>query len=111
MGVELGSDADMAARRLQQGIVPGLVLVPEYHSTGDALAALVAGQVDAAISDPLGLAAFPDRAAVRALAPPLADAPYVAAMKIDSPRLAAVVDATIADLRASGGLARMMGGE
>jgi ABC-type amino acid transport substrate-binding protein len=111
VGVELGSDADMAARRLHQGTVPGLVLVPEYHSAADALAALVAGQVDAAICDPLGLAAFPDRAAVRVPAPPLADAPYVAAMKIDSPRLAAAVDATIADLRASGALARMMGGE
>jgi len=111
VGVELGSDADMAARRLHQGTVPGLVLAPEYHSAAGALAALIAGQVDAAICDPLGLAAFPDRAAVRALAPPLADSPYVAAMKIDSPRLAATVDATIADLRASGALARMMGGE
>src|SRR5437763_1424275 len=58
VGVELGSDADLAARRLLATQMPGMILVSDYHSAGEALAALVAGQVDAAVCDPLGLAAF-----------------------------------------------------
>jgi ABC-type amino acid transport substrate-binding protein len=111
VGVELGSTADMAARRLHSTTVPGLVLAATYHSAADALAALADGVVDAAVADPLGLAAYPGRATLRALDPPLADEPYVAALRRDSPRLAAAVDATITDLRTSGELARMMGGE
>jgi len=95
VAVELGSDADMAARRLQRTTVPGLQLAAGYHSAAEALAAL---------------AAAPERAALRALAPPLADTPYVAVVKVSSPRLAAAIDATIANARASGVLARMMGG-
>ncbi len=110
VAVELGSDADTAARRLQRTIVPDLQLAATYHSSAEALAALAAGQADAAVADPLTLAAAPDRAALRALTPPLTDTPYVAAVKITSPRLAAAVDATISAARASGTLARMMGG-
>jgi ABC-type amino acid transport substrate-binding protein len=109
VGVELGSDADMAARHLQATTAPGLILVPTYHSAAEALAALAAGAVDAAVADPLGLAAAPDPAALRALDPPLADEPYVAVLKRPAPRLGAAVDATIDDLRASGALARLMG--
>ena len=111
VAVELGSDADLAARRLQKGSVPGLILVPAFQSAPDALAALVAGQVDAAICDPPALAAYPGRAALRPLAAPLADEPYVAVLNISSPRLSGAVDQTISDLRASGALVRMMGGE
>jgi ABC-type amino acid transport substrate-binding protein len=110
VAVELGSDGDMAVRRLQRTSVPGLHLAATYHSAADALAALRDGQADVAAADPLALAAFPDRAALRALAPPLADQPYVAAVKRDSPRLAALVDLTIREARASGALAQMMGG-
>ncbi|MGI8587175.1 MAG: ABC transporter substrate-binding protein [Chloroflexia bacterium] len=109
LGVELGSDADMAGRRLQKTEVPSLILVPDYHTTPDALSDLVQGRIDAAVSDPLALAAFPERGRLRALDPPLADEPYVVALKRDSPRLASSVDATISDLRASGSLARIMG--
>ena len=110
VGVELGSDADMAARRLQKGRVPGLQLHSDYHSAADALAALAAGRLDAVIADPLGLDAAPQRTSLRALSPPLVAEPYVAVLPVDSPRLAAAVDATIADLRASGTLAHMMNG-
>ncbi len=110
VAVELGSDGDMAARRLQRTTVPGLQLAATYHSAADALAALAAGQADAAVADPLALAAAPERAALRALVPPLADTPYVAVVKVSSPRLAAAIEATIATARASGALARMMGG-
>ena len=109
VAVELGSDADMAARRVQRTLVPGLHLDTGYHSTTEALAALATGQADAAVADPLGLAAVPDRAALRALTPPLDDTPYVAVVKMDSPRLAAALDATIAEAQASGALAHMMG--
>ena len=110
VAVELGSDADMAARRLQRTTVSGLQLAAGYHSAAEALAALAGGLADAAVADPLTLAAAPQRAALRALAPPLADTPYVAVVKVSSPRLAAAIDATIANARASGVLARMMGG-
>jgi len=109
VAVELGSDADMAARRLQNTRVPGMVLAATYRSPAEALAALAHGQVDAAVGDRLGLAESPDHATLQVLGPPLADEPYVAVVKIDSPRLAAAVDGTITDLRASGALARMFG--
>jgi ABC-type amino acid transport substrate-binding protein len=115
VGVELGTDADMAARRLQKGGI-ALRLDSTYHSTEAALAALAGGQVDAAVSDPLALAAFlrshddPAQAAVHALEPPLNSQPYVIAMRAGASRLGPAIDDLLAQMQADGRLARLLRG-
>jgi ABC-type amino acid transport substrate-binding protein len=112
VGVELGSNADTEARRLARTTLPRMNVRSTYHSGEDALDALIRGDVDAAITDNTTaqayLAAHPG--AVEVLSPPLTDEPYVVAMPAQATGLAAQVDATIQRLRATGALARMMGG-
>ena len=82
------------------------------HSGDEALDALARGEVDAALTDntmaQAYLSAHPG--AVEVLPPPLTDEPYVVAMPAQATGLATQVNATIERLRASGELARMMGG-
>ncbi len=111
VGVELGSNADTEARRLQRSTAPGMQLQSTYHSPEEALEALVSGQVDAVITDNTSvqayLAAHPG--SVTVLSPPLTDEPFVVAVPARADALAASVDATIERLRNSGELARLMG--
>ncbi len=113
VAVELGTDADMVARRLQHDGV-ALRLQATYHSTEAALTALVAGQADAAISDPLALAAFtrqrgatPGRQSVPI---PGAAQPLVIAMRVPAYRLGPALDDLLAAMQTDGRLARLMGG-
>jgi ABC-type amino acid transport substrate-binding protein len=112
VAVELGTDADMAARRLARGGVT-LRLDATHHSTEAALAALAAGRADAAISDPLALAAYrrahrgPEGAGVQAAGPPLDSQPYVIAMRATAHRLGPALDHLLTQLQADGRLARI----
>jgi ABC-type amino acid transport substrate-binding protein len=112
VGVELGSSADTEARRLARTTLPEMQVRSTYHSGDDALDALGRSEVDAAITDNASaqayLAEHPGMLGV--LAPPLTDEPYVVAMPAQANGLAARIDATIERLRASGELARIMGG-
>ncbi len=111
VGVELGSNADTEARRLQRTKAGGMQLRSVYRSPEEALDALRSGQTDAAITDNLSaqlyLAANPG--ALVALSPPITDDPYVVAMPAHADALAAHINGTIERLRASGELARLMG--
>jgi ABC-type amino acid transport substrate-binding protein len=111
VGVELGSNADTEARRLQRGTAPGMRLSSVYRSPDEALAALVSGEIDAAITDNASaqayLAAHPGTVSV--LSPPLTDEPFVVAVPARADALAGMVNATIERLRNSGELARIMG--
>jgi ABC-type amino acid transport substrate-binding protein len=111
VGVELGSNADTEARRLQRGTAPGMQLHSVYRSPDEALAALASGEIDAAITDNASaqayLAAHPGT--LRVLSPPLTDEPFVVAVPARAGALAASVNATIERLRNSGELARIMG--
>jgi polar amino acid transport system substrate-binding protein len=112
VGVELGSNADTEARRLARTTLPGMQVRSTYHSAEEALAALVRGEVDAAVADNASAQAYlaAHSGAVEVLSPPLTDEPFVVAVPAQATGLAAQVDATIERLRASGELARMMGG-
>jgi polar amino acid transport system substrate-binding protein len=111
VGVELGSNADTEARRLQRSTVPGMQLQSTYHSPEEALDALVSGEVDAAVTDNTSaqtyLAAYPG--SVTVLSPPLTDEPFVVAVPARADALAGSVNATVERLRNSGELARIMG--
>ena len=111
VAVELGSNADTEARRLARTSIEGMIVHPTYQTPDDALDALVQGAVDAAITDNTSAYSYsrahPDDVAI--LSPPLTDEPYVIAMPVKAEGLAARVNATIARLRDTGELARMMG--
>ncbi|MDQ3704193.1 MAG: ABC transporter substrate-binding protein [Chloroflexota bacterium] len=111
VGVELGSNADTEARRLQRSTTPGMQLQSTYHSPEEALDALVSGEVDAAITDNTSaqtyLATHPG--SVTILSPPLTNEPFVVAVPARADALAGSVNATIERLRNSGELARIMG--
>lgn len=111
VGVELGSNADTEARRLQRSTAPGMQLSSVYRAPDEALSALASGEVDAAITDNASaqayLAAHPGMVSV--LSPPLTDEPFVVAVPARADALALSVNATIERLRNSGELARLMG--
>jgi polar amino acid transport system substrate-binding protein len=111
VAVELGSNSDTEARRLQRDSLPNIRLDSTYHSAEDALNALAGGLVDAAIAENLSAqtytTAHPNTLSI--LQPPLTDEPYVVAMPAGADALAAKINATIEHLRSTGELARMMG--
>jgi ABC-type amino acid transport substrate-binding protein len=104
----------MVARRLQRGGV-ALRLQSEYHSTEAALSALATGQADAAISDPITLAAWTrdqggaTATGLRRVPIPLAAQPLVIAMRVPAYRLGPALDDLLAAMQADGRLARLMG--
>jgi len=103
VGVEWGSLADMEARRLKQD-AEGMETIPQ-PTAQDALNALVAGQVDAAIADAVSAYQFIGESdkGVR-IAEVLTDEPYVMATRIKSRRLAEAIDVALAELHESGTL-------
>ena len=111
VAVELGSNSDTEARRLQRNSLPTLRLDSIYHSAEDALNALAGGRVDAAITDNLSAQTYLNghTGTVSVLQPPLTDEPYVVAMPAGADALAARINSTIEGLRSDGELARMMG--
>lgn len=103
IGAELGSDGDLAARSLARREA-GLRLDSSFDTGDAALAALLAGRIDAASFD--GVAALTilnTHPELRALPSP-DPAPLVVAMPKDAAVLQGRVDAALADLRASGAL-------
>ena len=111
VAVELGSAADTEARRLARTSVTGMMVRSTYETPTQALDDLVAGKIDAAITDNTSTQAY-SRAhpgTINILSPTLTDEPYVVAMPVGAEGLAALVNGTIARLQASGELARMMG--
>jgi polar amino acid transport system substrate-binding protein len=111
VGVELGSNADTEARRLQRSTAPGMQLSSAYRSPDEALAALAGGEVDAAITDNASAQAYlaTHPGALSVLSPPLTDEPFVVAVPARADALAGSANATIERLRNSGELARIMG--
>jgi ABC-type amino acid transport substrate-binding protein len=112
VAVELGTDADMVARRLQRSGV-ALRLQSEYHSTEAALTALATGQADAAISDPITLAAWTRNQGgaatnLQRVPIPLAAQPLVIAMRVPTYRLGPALDDLLTAMQADGRLAQLM---
>jgi polar amino acid transport system substrate-binding protein len=103
VAVEWGSQADMEGRRLAEELENVTLL--RQSTAAEALAALSAGQADAAIVD--GVTAH--RAAANHLRPvtSLTDEWYAAAVHIESRELLAAVNATLTSLQQNGRMAEI----
>lgn len=107
VAVEWGSEGDAQARAAQKRLGGNIQLIP-CESADAALAAVVAGNADAAIVDAVSLAMF-DRAndALRPVGEPLRADPYVIVVPPDAPRLLAAVNEALAALADDGTLAKL----
>ena len=103
VAVEWGSEGDVWARRLRQ-THPGMSLVLK-PALADALAALTAGDADAAIVD--GVTAREHAGELRQLGPPLSSEPYVIVMPYRAPVLQREINRALDRLRAQGALERI----
>jgi len=107
LGAQLGSDSDEAARRWQRDHPTGGLQLATFDTPTAALDALAAGQVAAALADPLEFTAWQvAHPAYKAVAN-LGEAGYVVAVGKQSRQLARLVDETIANAQADGTLARL----
>jgi ABC-type amino acid transport substrate-binding protein len=110
IAVELGSNGDAVARRWQKRYNLNL---QQFNTAFDALRALQARQVNAAIVDPISFIDFQraeaDTGALnwRSVGRPLADENYVIAVRRDTPTLLQEVNRVIETLRQSGELEQM----
>lgn len=103
LAVEWGSQAEMEARRLEQTL-PRLRLA-RHATAAEAIAALLAGQVEAAIVDAVSaVGALPRGLKIVTY---LTDEGYAAAVHIDSQDLLAAVNNSLVRLEESGELAKM----
>src|SRR5688572_1667538 len=110
VGVELGSAADTEVRRLSRNGVADIDL-QTFDTPQEALDALGSRDLDAAVTDTTSAFAYAEAhpGSISILSPPLTSEPYVIAMPVGATSLAAQVAATLARLRTSGELEKMMG--
>lgn len=107
VAVEWGSEGDALARAMQTQTQGAIELV--LRNSGEAaLAAVVAGEADAAIVDAISLALY-NRAAkqLRIFGPPLRSDPYAVIVPADAPELLNRTNAALAELRRNGVLAEL----
>jgi ABC-type amino acid transport substrate-binding protein len=103
VSVEWGSPGDMEARRLQH-LTPGLRLL-SFPGAGEALAALLAGEADAAISDGVAVHQFSrSHPGQLSTVRQLTDESYVTATRITARHLAQAINQALDELRQSGAL-------
>ena len=106
LAVEWGSEGDVQGRELRRRL-EGLTLLP-FPLPQDALAAVVAGEADAALTDAISLRQFQrEHGGLRAVGPPVVSVPYVVAMPRQAPKLLAAVNEALAALQEEGTLARL----
>jgi ABC-type amino acid transport substrate-binding protein len=103
VAVEWGSQADMEARRLPAE--PVAANITRHATAAEALAALLAGQADAAIVD--GVTAVEAEAQGAVIVAYLTDEWYAGAVHIESTALLKQVNQTLTRLRENGELARL----
>lgn len=106
LAVEWGSSGDAEARALGRQWDGELELVLR-DSTPAALAALLAGEADAALADAISLALYSRRDQLRTVGPPIVSDPYVVVVPADAPRLLQAVNRALEQLRNDGTLAEI----
>jgi ABC-type amino acid transport substrate-binding protein len=107
VGVELGSQGDEQTRRYNRDHPAAPLTLTTFDLPSDALDALAASKLDAAIVDPIATAAW--RAAHPGMTNVLTnvgDIPYVVALGKESKQLARLADTAIAQAQSSGELDR-----
>jgi polar amino acid transport system substrate-binding protein len=101
LGVPLGSDADALARRLATA-TPSITLRSSYDTPGEALAALRAGQLDAALVDNVAALTATQASPGLRIAAALSSEPLALAVPARAFQLHAEVNRALAELRADG---------
>lgn len=99
LAVEFGSAGDMEARRRARQL-PGLIIAP-YQTAAEALAAVTAGEADAALVDHVSALAATH---LHIVGEPVAGEPYAAAVRRESRSLLRAIDAALAQMQADGTL-------
>ncbi len=108
LAVEWGSGGDVEARRLQSETP--FEIVP-FETSADALEAVRAGQVDAALVDAVSAYAFmAGRGGIQIVGEPLTDERYVIVVRPSSPQLLKELDAALLEFQASGFLEALQTG-
>jgi ABC-type amino acid transport substrate-binding protein len=103
LAVEYGAGGDALARQWARRAA-GVEVLP-HTTAAEALAALEAGQADAALVDVLSAYDFMlGHPALRLAGPPLEPEPYVIAVSLKAPRLLQALEETLAALEADGTL-------
>lgn len=106
LAVEWGSEGDVQGRALR-GRLQELTLLP-FPLPQDALAAVVAGEADAALADAVTVRQFQgEHGGLRAVGSPLVSIPYVIAVPRQAPQLLTAVNDALVALQEDGTLARL----
>lgn len=105
VAVEAGSMAEEEARRLAAGSA-GMAIVT-FSEPGLALAALAQGEAEAAITDPVSLAAFRKAGGKAVAVERVSSEPYVVAARRQDRSLVAEIERIVGGMEARGDLARL----
>jgi len=106
MGVELASEGDVLARRLQRKI-EGLSL-ENYMAPQDVLRALKEGEVEAAVADAVSAYQFiATEGGVQVVGNPLTDELYVVAVRLGSPLLLKAINEALVEVKEDGTLEQL----
>jgi ABC-type amino acid transport substrate-binding protein len=100
LAVEFGTRGDQEARKWTRRL-EGLEMMP-YETASEALAAVAAGEVDAALVDHVSALQFGVGGELVVAGEPVVSEPYAVAVSEDSPRLLRAVDAALAEMRTDG---------
>jgi ABC-type amino acid transport substrate-binding protein len=103
LAVEFGTQGDMEARKRARK-AEGLTVVP-YQTAAEALAAVTAGEADAALVDHVSaLAASGAGSGLAIVGEPVVEEPYAVAVSHESRHLLRAIDRALAEMRADGTL-------
>jgi polar amino acid transport system substrate-binding protein len=103
VAIEWGSEGDAHGRQLARRL--GRLTLKPYQTPADALAALLAGEADAALVDAISAYQFiRQHAGLDIVGPPLTQASYAIAVRQTSPILAKNVDRALRQLKTDGRL-------
>lgn len=97
LAVEFGTQGDLEARKRARRL-PGLAVVP-YQTAAEALAALAAGEADAALVDHVSALAATGLVIV---GDPVVEEPYAVAMRHDSRHLLRAINDALAEMEVDG---------
>ncbi len=104
VAAEWGSSGDAALRALARESEQEVTLVLR-QSVDEALAAVIAGDADAAVVDAVSLALFdPDGVQIRPVGEMLESDPYVIVLPVDAPKLQGAINEALAAIAADGTL-------
>jgi polar amino acid transport system substrate-binding protein len=102
LAVEFGTRGDQEARKWTRRLVE-LEVMP-YRTATEALAALKAGEADAALVDHVSALQFGVGGELFIVGEPVVSEPYAVAVSGDSPRLLRALDETLAEMEADGAM-------